>query len=78
MPTILRIGAYRFFFYSNEGKEPSHIHIEQGDKVGKCWLDPIEFAFSEGFRSHELRKIRMLVIENRNFFLERWYEFFSH
>jgi hypothetical protein len=22
MPTVLRIGPYRFFFYSNEGDEP--------------------------------------------------------
>ncbi|MCB9870153.1 MAG: DUF4160 domain-containing protein [Planctomycetes bacterium] len=29
MPTVLRIGSTRFFFYSNEGNEPPHIHIEQ-------------------------------------------------
>lgn len=28
MPTILRIGSYRFHFYSDELREPSHVHIE--------------------------------------------------
>jgi hypothetical protein len=31
MPTVLRIGPYRFFFYSNEGHEPPHIHVESAD-----------------------------------------------
>ena len=31
MPTILRIGPYRFHFYSREDNEPAHIHIERDD-----------------------------------------------
>jgi hypothetical protein len=30
MPTVLRVGRYRFFFFSNENKEPPHIHIKAG------------------------------------------------
>nr|WP_242060339.1 DUF4160 domain-containing protein [Aerosakkonema funiforme] len=26
MPTVLRIGAYRFYFYSHEPNEPPHVH----------------------------------------------------
>jgi hypothetical protein len=26
MPTVLFIDGWRLFFYSNEGKEPIHIH----------------------------------------------------
>ena len=37
MPTVLNIKGYRFFFFSLEGNEPPHIHIEHGDKVGKKW-----------------------------------------
>ena len=33
MPTVLNIKGYRFFFFSLEGNEPPHIHIEYGDKV---------------------------------------------
>ena len=28
MPTVLRVGRYRFLFFSNEGHEPPHIHVK--------------------------------------------------
>jgi len=78
MPTVLRIKGYRFFFYSMEGNEPPHIHIEHDDKVGKFWLDPVNLASSNGFRSNELSEIRWLVIQHRHLFLEKWHEHFSN
>lgn len=33
MPTVLRVDGYRFFFYSNEGNEPPHIHVESGEII---------------------------------------------
>ena len=72
MPTILRIYGYRFFFYSLEGSEPPHAHVEHGDKVAKFWLQPISLAESHGFRIHELNRLRLLVIEHRLNFLEAW------
>jgi hypothetical protein len=33
MPTALRLGPYRFFFYSLENREPPHIHVEEGENV---------------------------------------------
>lgn len=77
MPTVLKIKGYRFFFFSLEGNEPPHIHIEHGDKVAKFWLKPINLASSSGFRSQELTQIRALVIEHSNMFLEKWNEYFS-
>ena len=70
MPTVLRIVGFRFFFYSAEGSEPPHIHVEQGDKVAKFWLDPAGLAESHGFRTHEVNRLRLLVIEHRLSFLE--------
>ena len=42
MPTILRSGSFRFFFYSNEAlpREPAHVHVERGDMEAKFWLRP--------------------------------------
>jgi hypothetical protein len=77
MPTVLRIGPYRFFFYSNENNEPPHIHVENGEKVTKYWLETVELASSHGFRSHELTQVRALVIEHRDRFLEAWHEYFG-
>lgn len=76
MPTVLWIGPYRFFFYSNEGREPPHIHVERDENVAKYWLDLAELASNHGFRSRELTQVRALVIENRATFLEAWHGHF--
>jgi len=77
MPKVFEKQGFRFFFFSGEGQEPPHIHVEHAEKVAKYWLQPVELASSEGFRAHELTKLRMLVIEHRNLFLEKWYEHFG-
>ncbi len=64
-------------FYSLENNEPPHIHIEQGDSVAKYWLTPVLLAMNNGFRSHELTKLRALVLEHREFFLEAWNGYFG-
>lgn len=77
MPTVLRSGPYRFFFYSLENNEPPHIHVERDDKVAKYWLASAELASSEGFRAHELRKLQMLIAEHLRLFEEAWHEHFA-
>ena len=78
MPTALRIRGYRFFFYSREGNEPPHIHIEGGDSVAKYWLDPVALSESHGFRSHELTELAHLVTAHQHELLEKWNEYFSN
>ena len=77
MPTIMRTKGYRFFFFSREGKEPMHIHIEQSDKYAKFWLNPIQLAESDGFRSSEITELRKLVAENIKLLEDKWNEYFS-
>jgi len=72
MPTVLRVSGFRFFFYSLEGLETPHIHVEHGDRVAKFWLDPVPLAESHGFRAHDLNRLRVLVIERRVSFVEAW------
>ncbi len=72
MPTVLRIGPFRFYFYSMEIGEPPHIHIESDDKTAKFWLVPVELARSHGFRPQELTRLRALVIKHRETFEEAW------
>lgn len=74
MPTVLRIGPYRFYFYSNEAGEPPHIHVKSSYAESKFWLEPVELAYNYGFRGHELRKIESLVIENKEILIEAWNE----
>lgn len=44
MPTILRIGGDRLYFYSHEPNEPPHIHIDKAEASAKLWLEPIMVA----------------------------------
>ena len=53
MSAVLRIGPYRFFFYSNENSEPPHIHVQSGRCLAKFWLGPVNLCTSVGFRGHE-------------------------
>ncbi len=77
MPVALRVKGYRFFFFSLEGDEPPHIHVEQAERFAKFWLNPVSLVKSRGFRSGELSEIQQLVEENRDALLEKWDEHFS-
>ena len=77
MPTVLRLGPYRFFFYSLENGEPLHIHVERDDKVAKYWLQPVELASNHGFRAHELTSLHSIVIEHQLLFVEAWNGYFG-
>jgi hypothetical protein len=77
MPTVLRIGPYRFFFYAEEGTEPPHVHIEAAERRAKYWIEPISRTKSDGFRSGELKEIEKIITANLDSFLREWYEFFS-
>ena len=77
MPTILRLGPYRFFFYSNENQEPAHIHIQRERMLAKFWLSPVALASSTRFSGKELKKLEGLVTENKRVFEEAWNEYFS-
>jgi hypothetical protein len=77
MPTVLRVGRFRFFFFSNEGREPAHIHVKAGSDEAKFWLDPVQLAANYGFNGRELNQIQRLVEEHRGELLEAWNEYFS-
>jgi hypothetical protein len=77
VPTALRVGGYRFFFYSLENREPPHIHVAQAERYAKYWLDPVVLASNRGFRSHELTTVRQLVEANRSALLEKWHAYFG-
>lgn len=77
MPTVLRVGPFRFFFYAGDGGEPPHIHVERDDGDAKFWLDPVRLERSHGIRRQEINRIRELVEEHRERLLEAWNEFFG-
>ena len=77
MPTVLRTGPYRFYFWSHEPDEPPHIHVDRDNLSAKFWLEPVDMARNRGFRPHELRNIQRLVEEHQAELLEAWHDFFD-
>lgn len=77
MPTVLRVGRYRFFFFSNERQEPPHIHVKAAEDEAKFWLEPVQLAANYGFNGRELNEVRRLVEQHGDELLEAWNEHFS-
>ena len=77
MPQVARHGPYRFFFYSNEGDEPPHVHVAREWRTAKIWLRPVALARNNGFNDHELRRIHAVVLVHQGRFLEVWHAFFA-
>lgn len=61
MPTVLRVGPYRFHFYSDEGHEPAHIHVRYGETECRFSLDHVALARNPGVPQHDLSEIERLV-----------------
>ena len=77
MPTVMHVGRYRFFFYSNENQEPAHIHIRAGEDEAEFWLEPVLLAFNHGLRACDLNEMERLVTQNQAALLEAWNDYFG-
>ena len=75
MPTVLRSGPYRLYFYSHEPNEPPHIHVDRWEASCKFWLTPVALASNLGFRPKELRTIETIVMANLSSLTKAWREF---
>jgi hypothetical protein len=77
MPAVLRVGPYRFFFYSGDREEPRHVRVEREANRGKFWLDPVRLAESGGFSRVEIRRLEALVSQNATELRGAWDEYFT-
>jgi hypothetical protein len=76
LPTVLRSGPYRFFFYSADRDEPAHVHVEREEAEAKFWLDPVSLENSDGFGRVEIGRIESLVAKNETGLLRAWHDYF--
>jgi len=76
MPTVLRVGPCRFFFFAGDGGEPPHVHIERDNGEDKFWLEPVRLERSGGFGRKEINRLQQLVEEHQLQIMESWNEFF--
>lgn len=76
MPTTLRIGPYRFYFYSYDCGEPRHIHVDREKMSAKFWLAPdVSLAGNYGFSRKELRDIERIMRNNLETLRNEWDRF---
>jgi hypothetical protein len=78
MPTVLRIGPYRIYFWSHEPNEPPHVHVDRDANSAKFWLKPVRFVRNLSFSSRELRRIERIIAEHEQELLEAWHDYFGH
>ena len=77
MPTVLRVGPYRFFFYAGDRDEPPYVHVEREDKIAKFWLNPVRLQKSGGFNRAEIGRIQRIIGEHQAELLEAWNDYFG-
>lgn len=77
MPTVLKVGPYRFFFYAGDYHEPPHIHVERENEMAKFWLSPIRLQNSGGFNRVEIIRIQKIIEANQELLVRSWNEYFN-
>jgi hypothetical protein len=77
MPTAMRSGPYRLYFYSHDLSEPPHIHVDRDEQSPKFWLSPVSLARNLGFSPRELRAVERIILEHEQHLLEVWHEHFQ-
>jgi formylmethanofuran dehydrogenase subunit A len=79
MPTVLLIMGWRFFFYSNEGNDPIHIHCQKAEKECKYWLDTETFDIKEAYtfnmNNKDKRQVKKIIFEYFEFIESEWSRF---
>ena len=76
MPTALRTGPYRIYFYAYNCGEPRHVHVDRESLSAKFWLDPdVALEENHGYRRKELRAIERIIRANLEVLRNEWDKF---
>ena len=76
MPTTLRVGPYRFYFYAHDCNERRHTHVDRDNLSAKFWLDAeVSLADNHGFNRRELREVERIIKENLETLRNEWDSF---
>ena len=77
MPTVVRWGPHRAFFYSADSREPPHVHVTNEESEAKFWLRDMSVAWNAGYAAHELASITRHLRGHKEELLESWNEHFG-
>jgi hypothetical protein len=74
MPEIFRELGFVFFFFTNEGNEPIHVHVRKAGGFAKYWIEPVELDFSQGMKVNDLKIAEQLIVEHLGLIKSKWNE----
>ena len=74
MPEIFRSFGFVFFFYSNEGQEPIHVHVRKAGGFAKFWIEPVELDFSLGMKTSDIQQAEDLIVLHLEIIKKKWNE----
>ena len=72
MPEIFRQLGFVFFFYTNEGNEPIHVHVRKAGGFANYWIEPVELDFSQSMKVNDLKIAEQLIIEHFGLIKSKW------
>jgi len=76
-PTILRVGRYRFFFFSRE-EARAHVHVDTPDGEAKFWLTPeVALARNHKLSDHDVATIQELIRKHEREIRDAWNRHFG-
>jgi hypothetical protein len=79
MPTVLVKNGWRFFFFSNEGNEPMHIHVMKAEKYCKYFINEenveLKMADFRKMNSKDMKEVKEIIYDNFNYIIESWKKF---
>lgn len=74
MPEVFRKYGFVFFFYSNEGQEPIHIHVKKAGGFAKFWIEPVELDHAQGLKVNDLKIAEELINDHLKLIKDKWNE----
>lgn len=77
MPKV-RLDGYEFYFFSNEGNEPPHVHVMIDGVRLKFWLNNGNLAASKRQQlrigQHKINRVMQVIHQNSALLWEIWNE----
>lgn len=82
MPKVFTADGLDYFFCSNEGHKPMHVHVRKGradspEAEAKFWIDPTIEDYVDGFSKAEERRIRTTIAQRRAEIITAWHQHFG-
>ena len=76
-PTVLRVGAFRLFFFSRE-EERLHVHVAHPDGEAKFWIVPeIALAAAVGLPPRQVAEAESIVRQHEEEIRHAWTRHFG-